>query len=156
MKKLTILSFAILFLVSCKKKTEVPTTETEKVYPTSISYPDSMIYGKNVLHIIGDTNTLTVSTDYSFGAVVGERNTLKLVLTNTSIQTDMSQPKPTWFYASENGWTVSNYTSDSQTFIANKDGEIVLNMSFLGTPGSCKIDYYENSDTLTKTKYLEW
>jgi hypothetical protein len=142
MKKLLFIPLILLTLSSCKKRKE-------------IIYPESMTYGQNILH----DNSISANTSYSFGAELGKSADLKIVLTNLSVQPNPNQAKPVWFYSNHQGWTVSEYgTDDTQTFTSNKDGEIILNMIFSGSPGSCKIDFYENSSSITKktVQYLSW
>lgn len=142
MKNLALLTVIFVLLFSCKKTKE-------------ITYPTTMEYGDNVLAI--ETDTISNLVNYSFGAELGKKASLKVVLTNLSIQTNPSLSKPVWFYSNEQGWVVSDYSSnDTQTFTSNKDGKIILDMSFSDTLGTFKIDYYENSESVTKTKYLSW
>jgi uncharacterized protein YcfL len=137
MKKLLLLALTFLVLFSCKKRKE-------------IVYPATMVFGENVLAI----DNIIENKAYSFGAKLGKKANLKVVLTNISGAS--VQPKPIWYYSDASGWNISNYNSDTQTFTSNKNGEIDLQLSFSGSPGACKIDYYENSTTVTKTKYLNW
>ena len=140
MKKILLITLTLIVLISCKKRKE-------------ITYPSSMTYGDNVLAIDNVSEGLV----YSFGAKLGKKATLKVVITNLSVQTNTNQSKPEWLYSSSQGWIVSNYGSDDiQTFTANKDGDVILYFTFSGSPGSCKVDYYENSSSVTKTKILNW
>lgn len=140
MKKILLILITLTIFVSCKKRKE-------------IIYPITMTHGDNVLAI----DNISMNNDYSFGAKLGKKATLKIVITNLSVQPSLSQPKPSWFYSSSNGWTVSSYgLDDTQTFTSNADGEIILKINFSGSPGSCKIDYYENSSSVSKTKNLNW
>jgi hypothetical protein len=140
MKKILLIALTLVVLFSCKKRKE-------------INYPTSMTYGDNLLAI----NNVSENKDYSFGAKLGKKASLKVVLSNLSVQTNTNQPKPVWFFSSSQGWTVSNYApDDTQTFTSNKDGDVILDIVFSGSPGSCKIDYYENSSSVTKTKTLNW
>lgn len=142
MKNLALFTVIFILVISCKKTKE-------------ITYPPTMEYGDNVLAI--DTDTISNLVNYSFGAELGKNASLKVVLTNLSVQTNPALSKPVWFYSNEQGWIVSDYSSDdTQTFTSNKDGRIILDISFSDTLGSCKIDYYENSKSVTKTKYLSW
>jgi hypothetical protein len=140
MKKILLIALTFIVLISCKKRKE-------------IIYPASMTYGDNVLAM----DNISQGKDYSFGATLGKKATLKITLTNLSVQTNTNQPKPVWFYSNQQGWTVSNYNSDdTQTFTSNKVGDVNLDISFDGSPGSCKIDYYENSSSVTKSKTINW
>jgi hypothetical protein len=140
MKTIAVILFSFAILISCKKRKE-------------IIYPQSMTYGENILAI----DNVTKGLDYSLGAKLGKKAKLKVVLTNLSVQTNTNQPKPTWFFSSAQGWTISDYGSDDkQTFTSNKDGDIVLDILFDGNSGSCKVEYYENSNSVTKTKTINW
>ena len=145
MKSLIFILVAATFLVSCKK---------DKA--TEIKYPASMAYGENVLAI----DSVTGVEDYSFGATLGKKAKLKIVITNLSTTTNSSSPGQVWFYSDNQGWVVSDYTSENtQTFTANKKDDNILRMKFLSandSTGKCKIEYYENSDNVTKTKFLHW
>lgn len=140
MKTIVIILFSFAILISCKKRKE-------------IVYPQSMTYGENILAI----DNVTKGLDYSLGAKLGKKAKLKVVLTNLSVQTNTNQPKPVWFCSSTQGWTTSDYGSDdTQTFTSNKDGDVVLDILFDGTSGFCKVEYYENSNSVTKTKTINW
>ncbi|HOY31386.1 MAG TPA: hypothetical protein PKW80_05870 [Bacteroidales bacterium] len=142
------LSFYIIlitsaFLYGCDKE------EKQK-----IEYPSSGFYGVNILSL-QDSDTITSSTDYSFAAELGKKADLKIILTNLSGQAGVG-PSSTWFYAEGNGWSVSDYSSDQQEFISNKSGSIDLDMTFEGNNGKCKIDFYENSNSITNSKVIYW
>lgn len=142
---------------SCKKKeTECACQDTPP--NTSINYPNDMFYGKNVLTI---QDSVYKDSVYSFGANLGEDATLKIVITNLSVQTNTDYPKSVWAFGSPQGWTINNYTNDTQTFLANKSGDVICLMYFNkyephNPHGKCQIDYYENSSSITKTQVLNW
>lgn len=131
---------AIFTLFSCNKRDE------------EISYPASLENMRNVLSV----GPVVENVDYSFGAQLGRRAELKIVITNLSVQTNVNQPKPVWFYAGTNSWDASDYSNDMQTFTASKTGTINQDITFSGHPGACKIEYYENSKSITRSQYINW
>jgi hypothetical protein len=142
------LSFYIIlitsaFLYACNKE------EKQK-----IEYPSSGLYGVNIL-TLQDSDTIASSIDYSLVAELGKKADLKIIFTNLSGQVG-GGPSSTWFYAESNGWTVSDYSSNKQEFVSNKSGSIDLDMKFEGNKGKCKIDFYENSNSITNSKVLYW
>lgn len=119
-----------------------------------IEYPSSGFYGVNVLSL-NDSDTLSSSVDYSLSAKLGKKAELKIVFTNLSNQVD-TVSQSTWFYSDKDGWNVGDYNGDKQDFVSNKSGVIDLDMTFEGSQGKCRIDFYENSDAITKSKILYW
>ena len=119
-----------------------------------ITYPTNGSFGENVLALTDNTNLLSGS-DYSFSAELGKKAELKIVITNLSGPGGAS-PGAVWFYTSENGWVVGSYSTENQQFESNKDGEIDLNIIFENGPGSCRVDYYENSSSVTNSKSFIW
>ncbi|HOZ30009.1 MAG TPA: hypothetical protein PLL66_03750 [Bacteroidales bacterium] len=123
-----------------------------------ITYPSSSTFGTNILSLSDSTNLASI-TDYSFSASLESEATLTIKITNLS-ETDSVGHVATWFYNAANvdNWDVSDYSSNSQTFNAKPSVDNDLNISFqsyyLG--GTCRIDFYENSETITKTKYFVW
>jgi hypothetical protein len=120
----------------------------------SITYPTSGTYGVNVLSL-EDNSTLNNGNGYSLCAELGKKAELKIIITNLS-STGTSGPGAGWFYAQGDGWLISDYTNDSQQFESNKDGKLDLDFIFTNGPGSCRIDYYENSSTVTNSKTFTW
>ncbi len=133
----------LAFLYACNK------AEKQK-----IDYPSTGSYGVNILSL-QDSDTINGSADYSLAAELGKKAELKIILTNLSSQVG-GGPSSTWFYADGNGWTVSDYSNDQQEFVSDKSGSIDLDMIFGGNKGKCKIDFYENSNSITKSKVLYW
>lgn len=145
MKNILLFAFAALFMISCKKQTE------------KITYPDKMLFGDNILAIVNEnvSDSVTALREYSLGAKLGRKADLKIVFTNTSPIN--SQYQPVWMYAPEDGWIVGDYDAEGkQTFQSTKSGDIQLKIVFSGSQGTCKVDFYENSSTITKTRYLRW
>ncbi len=122
----------------------------------SITYPDSGMYGQNVLSL-DDSSTLINGIGYSLCAELGKEAELKIVITNLS-DPGNNEPGAVWFHTlgQGDGWTISDYTNNSQEFISTKDGNLDLNLSFDYGPGSCRVDYYENSSSITDSKTFTW
>lgn len=114
----------------------------------SISYTSSGAYGENVL-ALADNSSLTDINGYSLCAELGKKAELKIIITQLS-------GSGAWFYADENGWTVNSYVGGTQQFESNDDGKIDLNITFENGPGSCKVDFYENSSAVTYSKTFIW
>ena len=117
-----------------------------------ITYPTSGSYGTNLLAFTGDS-VLTSPNTYSFQADLGTKATLKVVV--TKIATPGTTPNAVWFFDSEDGWNVGEFNGTSQQFEATKTGTIDLNMVFMNT-GTCRIDFYENSSSVTNSKLISW
>lgn len=129
-----------LILFSCKKSKE-------------ITYPTNTASGENLLNL----NVVEIDKDYSIAAMLGKKAKLKIVLTNLSPIPTNGGMQPIWFYTGEQGWTVSDYSSDNtQTFTSNQTGTIDLNITFIINGGYCRIDFYENSEKITKTRTFTW
>jgi hypothetical protein len=137
-----------LIVFSCKK------SDTDTSPQKGISYPDSIIYGRNILSL-PDSTLLVSSKSYDLGAILEKDATLSLVITNLSASGASS---PTWFYDNNTGWSVLDYVTPTQKFISSQSGKINLQIIFetFGNIAKCKIDFYENSTTITRTKYLKW
>lgn len=123
-------------------------TGCNKEEKLSITYPSSGAYGENVL-ALADNSSLTSVNGYSLCAELGKKAELKVVITQLS-------GSGVWFYADKNGWTVSSYSGGSQQFESNTDGKIDLDITFENGPGSCRVDYYENSSSVTSSKTFTW
>lgn len=115
-----------------------------------ISYPTQGLYGKNIL-ALNTADSLIQGQNYSLNANLEKKATLKIVIKNSS-----TQGNPVWFYSEQGKWLVSDYSSSQQEFIANDDGNLDLNIIFENGPGSCLVDFYENSSSVTQTKYFKW
>jgi hypothetical protein len=124
-----------------------------------ISYPNTISYGTNIL-TLPDSTVLSGQSDYDLGAVLGKDASLSLVITNLSAIDNVSGHLPVWFYDNISGWTVEDYNgmNNTQKFISSQTGTIDLNLTFetFGKRGKCRIDFYENATTITRTKYLKW
>ncbi|MDY0015436.1 MAG: hypothetical protein RBS13_04430 [Bacteroidales bacterium] len=161
--KLTIFIFTLL-CVACE---EIPDDDnnnnnndtTDLVKTDSISYPENVLFGNNFL-ALDDSSILVEADDYEIGAVLGKDAHLKLVMTNLSVIPPY-EPGPVWFfYMDEIGWIIGDYNESSnyQVLTSHATGKISCSITFegFGYPGACKIDFYENSDTITQTKYYFW
>ncbi len=114
----------------------------------SITYPSSGTYGENVLGLAKNSNLSSVN-GYSLCSELGEKAKLKIIITQIS-------GSGIWFFAEENGWLVGDYSGNKQQFESNKDGKIDLDIAFENGPGSCRVDYYENSSSVTNSKTFIW
>ena len=145
---LSVIAFSLM--VSCKKK-------AKKEDKTTIDYPGYVYYGENILSL---PDGGLGSGSYGMGAVLGEEANLKIVITNLSTYTNTNVPMPSWFYGNNTGWVISNYntSANTQTFTYTKTDKIDVELLFMqgGGQGACKIDIYENSSSITRTKYFHW
>lgn len=144
---------------SCTKETivvqEVPATTSATQQPCSngISYPDSAFYGLNVL-AQADSALMSIDSTYSFHAILDCGANLQIRITSIS--------GTIWYYfpGSSQGWNITPYDNINltQVFQSNVTGSLMLHMVLGsgGWGGICRIDFYENSTTITKTKYLYW
>ena len=120
----------------------------------SIDFPATDTYGQNLL-AMEDGDDLSKQTSYSFSAVLGSKANLKVVFTNLSEEID-GQPQAVWAYSEGDGWVTSDYESNTQTFESNDDGKIIQEITFLFSPGSFRMDVYENSSSVTSSKTMTW
>ncbi len=140
LKTLSVLSI-LLIIGSCTKK-------------GIVSYPVSTNYGENLLSMSGD---LVKGESYSVEANLSKKTTMKIVIVNTSNQNpDLTIPIPRWAFTYEKGWKAGNYENGQQTFETATPGNNDMKIVFQGTPGSCRIDFYENSSIITNTKLYNW
>ena len=148
LKKFLIYPAALILLIAF--------TACNKEKKLSITYPATASFGENVLAIANNTN-LSNGSDYSFCAELGKKAELKIVITNLS-GPGSGGPGAVWFWqnGSDDGWTVGNYSGDAQQFESNNDGKIDLNIKFENGPGTCRVDYYENSSSITNSKCFTW
>lgn len=116
---------------------------------TSISFPSSGLHGNNLL-AIADSTQLTEDA-YSLAATLGKDANLIIVITNFSTNTSA-----VWFYTSLNGWSASSYAGNQQQFISISDERLDAKIRFPYGPGACQVDFYENSSTITQSKYFSW
>jgi len=163
MKIFGVCLFLLFMSFSCKKEEKESDCPEPSAPATnnSISYPDSIYYGRNVL-ALADSSVLDTTKTYSFGGVLGNDATLKVKITRLSPRIQGEIP-PIWFYVeSPSVWFVQSDPSgggDSiQTFTALLKGKIDLEMYFsrYGQIGKARFDFYENSGSITRTKYLTW
>jgi hypothetical protein len=122
--------------------------------PCDIIYDSTGTFGENIL--FGDDSLVLPTGDYSFQAKVLDGSSLSIkieLVTGTE-----------WFYApsSNNGWSISNYSSFMQTFDILNPGNYIVNFHLADGPtpadtvGSFNIKYFENGSSLTKMKHVYW
>ena len=145
MKTLILRTFTVvsilLIIGSCTKKGVV-------------SYPVSTNYGENLLSMSGQ---IVKGESYSIEANLSRKTNMKIVIVNTSVQdANLAIPLPTWAFTYVTGWVAGNYENGQQTFESSTPGNNDMKMVFQGSPGSCRIDFYENSSALTNTKVYNW
>lgn len=151
-----------LFCVACE---EVPENENpdnnsnNPVNTDSITYPEKVIIGNNIL-ALDDSSDLVSGDTYELGAVLSKDANLKLVITNLSTYPS-GEMGPIWFFDMDNqGWSINDYNESSnyQVLTSTLTGKIYAVISFegFGYQGECRIDFYENSDTITQSKYYFW
>ena len=116
--------------------------------PCSINYPESGTYGTNILN--ADTVNF-IPDKYSMVAEIPVGSTLKIIMYSLS--------GGVWGYGgSQTNIIISSYTS-SQTFEAAGPGlmQVRISLDNMETgPGSALIQFFENSETETKTKTITW
>ena len=154
----TILFFIIITILSCKKDATDP-SNTPGTVQNGITYPDSVIYGKNILSY-PDSTILLDGTEYEIGATLETNANLSLVITNYPELDSLSGHTTIWFHTDEIGWTALDYNdvTKTQNYISSQKGNIsgLIQFSAFGQTGKCKIDFYENGNTITKTKHFTW
>ncbi|MFT5860796.1 MAG: hypothetical protein ACI865_002911 [Flavobacteriaceae bacterium] len=152
----------ILVLISCKKKEtcsdgilnqdEILIDCGGACNACPISYPAEGSYGVNLLSGV-DTLKLP-GTGNSLRAVIPEGSSLKIEMISLS--------GTWWAYSlgSGDGWSVSTYANNSQTFEALNGGVTDLHIvkAFIGAvdTGTVLIRYLENGSTVTREKILIW
>ncbi|MDF1672996.1 MAG: hypothetical protein P1U41_05800 [Vicingaceae bacterium] len=164
MKNLLLITIFSFVIISCSKEDEniVTPSNTECQGSGAISYQDSLFYGLNILNL-PDSSIVSDTGSYSFSATLDCSANLKIRIQNLSTSPGPG-PGPYWGYVlgSADGWMVAPYTSQdsSQTFQSNTNNTsktLMLNMVFGGTGfGFARIDFYENSTSVTKSKYFYW
>jgi hypothetical protein len=118
-----------------------------------ITYPATGSYGVNILSL-PDSATIVAANHHSFSAALDCSADLKVHIYK------VSSGSP-WFYnlSSPDGWVVGQYLPDSsqvfQSETFNTAKTLDLDMMFLG-PGMARVDFYENSTSVTKSKYFYW
>lgn len=146
----------VLMVVSCKKETSTNNNGSINLLK-KISYPDAIYHGKNILSL-PDSAIVQNSTSYGFAADLEKDATLSITIT------DLSAPDPGGFFpkwafgTNTTGWTVLDWADGKQKFIASQTGKIDLEIQFDpgGKSGICRLDFYENGPSITKTKYIRW
>jgi hypothetical protein len=148
-----ILALSLVF-ISCSKEEK----EVKNVIKNSILYPDTIYFGNNLLSY-PDSSIFEELKYYEMGVVLGIDATLKLVYTNLS-EDDSINALPVWGYSNATGWAINSYdeVNNNQIFHASQTGKVNLQMMFFAYKkiGTLKIDFYENSNSVTKTKYYFW
>jgi len=120
----------------------------------AIAYPSSGTYGENILAL--SNNSILNNVDgYSLSAELGKKAELKIVFINLSSSVTEG-PGAVWFYGEGDGWIVGDHAGNSQQFESNKDGELHLDIIFENGPGSCRVDFYENSSSISNSKTFSW
>lgn len=158
-------SIIFVFTLLCVACEEVPDNENPNNNPNnsvntdSITYPEKVIIGNNIL-ALDDSSDLVSDDSYELGAVLGKDANLKLVITNLSTYPS-GQMGPIWFFDMDSqGWSINDYNESSnyQVLTSTSSGKIYAVISFdgFGYQGECRIDFYENSDTITQSKYFFW
>ncbi len=160
MKTLTsILFFTWLTIISCKKDSNEEINTPPETVQKGISYPDSIYYGKNILSF-PDSTVFSEGTNYEMGAILEKDASLYFVMTNYPVIDTLTGHETIWFHGNDTGWSVEIYndSTDTQKFISSQTGKINSQINFLafGQTGKCKIDFYENGKTITRTKYFTW
>lgn len=150
---LVAITIPMLIVFSCKKD-DPPPVETKQ---TGITYPDSIYYGKSILSL-PDSSVLARSFVYSFAANLEKDASLSIRITDLSA-VDTNGYFAKWYYAFiPIGWTAQTWANGTQKFTATQKGKIDLQIKFESdtTESICRLDFYENSTSITKTKYLRW
>lgn len=138
-----LMSFTLLLFmnISCKEKGK-------------IAYPVSQNYGQNLLTLAGDS--IVPGQSYSMEVELSKKSEVEIVITNLGTENEPSVATTKWKYDYNDGWTIGNYENGQQSFRATQLGLSDLKIVFQGTEGSIRIDYYENSSSITNTKKFDW
>jgi hypothetical protein len=121
-----------------------------------IYFPPNGLHGPNLL-IKGASSALTPNSNYSMRADLSPQSKLKVIFTNTSTYTGPVANAPKWVISGENDWNVSSYVSHVQEFSATRKAtKADLAIKFMNSPGTAKIEFYENSNEVTKTIMVTW
>lgn len=151
MKHIKLLGLLLIIFtgISCQKTSK------------TIDYPQSGFFGKNILSLPNES-VVDADIDNSMAAVLGDKASLKLRFTNLSVSDNALSSLPIWGYGQETGWFSTQYDDNggTQSFEASLTGKIDLQILFMrwgnSNPGRCRIEFLENSTTVTKTIYLNW
>ncbi len=148
MRSSILFAFATLFLLGACNK------------PKVFTYPDKKDELTNILALPNNAQ-LQQDVDYAFYALLPFRKDIKVVFTNLST-IPFDEQEPVWYFVPNNtgNWASSEYAEYKQTFSSKKKGqECYLKMHFEGGiigNGSMRMDIYENSETVTFSKILNW
>ncbi|MFZ4796825.1 MAG: hypothetical protein ACOYMA_04980 [Bacteroidia bacterium] len=152
MKNTITLILTSIILFSCSKEEK---TITEK---KGISYPETIYFGGNILSY-PDSSVLNVNGSYEMGAELEADSRLNIIFNNLT-DTSVLYLTCLWGYSNPTGWSISSYDNKNkvQKFFSSQTGKVNLQMIFFtdGQKGTVKIDFYENSNSVTKTKYFFW
>src|SRR6185369_1725302 len=144
----TILFFTFLTILACKKEPQ-----------NKITYPSSVLHGQNILSL-SDGTSLSQSAAYEIGASLEKDANLSIVMTNYPVVDSASGHSTEWFYSDNAGWIISDFINSTQTqkFTSSQTGKISSTILFesYGRTGSCKIDFYENGNSISSTKHFSW
>jgi hypothetical protein len=136
---------------SCKKEKE---TSTPEVY---INYPDSLMYGKNILNM-KDSAIISQVESFEMTASLAKDAKLEILLTNLSDPT--INPMIWGFSVAIQGWNIGVYNNLNkiQKVSSTSSGTLSAKVAFLANKkrGIMRLDFYENGATISKTKYLFW
>lgn len=135
------LTLLLFTSISCKEKGKV-------------GYPVSQNYGENLLTL--DKDSLIPGKSYSLEVELSRKSELEIIITNLGTEDEPSVVTSKWKYDYNDGWTIGNYANGQQSFRTIDPGVSDLKIVFQGTEGAIRIDYYENSSNITKTRKLEW
>lgn len=141
-----------LILCACEKGGSPPLPLPEIM----ITYPDSGYYGKSVLSL-EDSTLIDGAKDFGFTAVLQKFANVSIKITDLSPIDSSTGHIPKWSYTNNPiGWMATTWNSGTQEFTATQTGKLDMQITFhaQGQPGTCRLDFYENSSTITKTKYL--
>ena len=123
---------------------------SEFIYPDEASPAPETGPGGEVPNIlVKDMTQFDGSQAYVVAAITPLGKTLKVKITGDArINTSVN-----------NGWVVTDNTTDSFTIVAQRQNELVSMLVYLfdeSKDGSATIEYYEDSDTPTFTKQITW
>ncbi len=110
------------------------------IYPPTGTYGTNVLYGTDTLHASGTGN--------SFKATIPTGSSLRLELSLIS--------GAVWYYSQNNGWTISSFSNNKQTFEVLNPGTCDLNITTKPGSGMCMllIKYFENGTVETRRKVL--
>jgi hypothetical protein len=122
---------------------------TEFIYPDEASPTPEMGPGGEVSNIlVKDITEFNGDLAYVVAAITPLGKNLKVKITGNKILLDLN-----------NGWIVTDHTTNSFTIEAQRQNELVSMLIYLldeNDGGSATVEYYEDSDTPTFTKQITW